>query len=145
MFVSTQRNEPLVVMDIGIPRQIAGDVKQLSGLAYHNLDDLIEVNTSSTEHQALIAPMEQEVLSEVAMFKRFCIERGVVALLEQTQQRRQQFMLQQIPQIVENELEGLDEDQRRQVQAAMRQLINNYAYDSFKAIHSVLEEKWSEL
>jgi hypothetical protein len=68
-----------------------------------------------------------------------------VALLEQTQQRRRQFMLEQIPQLVASELQELDPERRKLVEAAMRQLINDYAYDSFQAIHSVLEQKWSEL
>lgn len=144
-FELKDRQLPLVVMDIGIPSQVTAEAQQLAGLDYRNLDDLIELNTNSSEHQSLTAPMEAEVQSEVAMFKRFCVERGIVALLEQTQQRRRQFMLEQIPQIVESELNGLDSDQRRVVEAAMRQLINDYAYDSFKAIHSVIEEKWSEL
>jgi glutamyl-tRNA reductase len=62
-------------MDIGIPSQVAPEARQLPGLDYRNLDDLIAVDTASGEHQALTAPMEQEVRAETALFKRFCIER----------------------------------------------------------------------
>lgn len=144
-FKLDKRCHPLVVMDIGVPSQVTPEAQRLSGLDYRNLDDLIELDTGTREHRELIAPMEQQVRDETALFKRFCIERGVVALLEQTQQRRKQFMLEQIPQIVETALAELDPEQRKQVEAAMRQLINDYSYDSFQAIHSVLEQKWSEL
>lgn len=132
----------ILVMDIGIPRQVANDAQSLDCVEYKNLDDLIGI--SGAHKNGLETPMEAEAEKEADMFRRFCVERNIVSLLEDTQRLREEFIYDQIPSIVESELSFLEPEARKQVEIAMKQLISSYSYSSFNAIHSALEKYWSD-
>ena len=116
--------------------------QQLAGIEYYSLDDLVEFKRPG----AACRPdscAEQEVEKELRRFKRFCIERNVVTLLEEAQLRRREFIQHQIPALVANELGELDARMRKQVEALMKQLISDYSVESFNSIHKALEQYWS--
>ena len=141
-FESVANDRKILVMDIGIPRQVSSDAQSHCGVVYRNLDDLITEGGSVSDH--LESPMELEAEKETDLLRRFCIERNIVSLLEETQRLREEFVCDQIPSIVERELSFLDGEARRQVEIAMKQLISNYSYSSFNSIHAALEKYWSE-
>lgn len=136
------RDKPLLIIDIGIPRQVSPEAQQLDGVDYRCLDDLIDLHHQSNKDKPTIE-MEQEIRKEVVLFRRFCIERNVVSLLQETQQRRQEFISEQIPSIVNEQLGELDEKTRKIVEDAMKKLIYDFSSDSFKSIHKALEDSWS--
>ncbi len=139
---SAEAGRKILVMDIGIPRQVANDAQSLVQVDYRNLDDLIDLG--GAHKNGLETPMEAETEKEVDMFRRFCIERNIVSLLEDTQRLREEFICDEIPSIVEAELGFLEPEARKQVEIAMKQLISSYSYSSFNAIHSALEKYWSD-
>lgn len=141
---SNVRGAPLLVLDIGIPRQVSEDAGVLGHIEYRNLDDLIELKPQHDELE-LAERMEQEIEEEVRRFKRFCIERNIVSLLEDTQRRRETFIHELIPAIVESEFSELDERTQKQVEGRMKQLIREYSSNSFDSIHDALDNYWSSM
>lgn len=136
------RERELLVVDIGIPRQVSPRVAQQPGVDYRDLDALAGLYGHASGSRSS-AEVEEVVERELARYRRFCIERNIVALLEESQRRRQEFIQRQIPHLVETELGGLDPRERRQVEAVMKQLIGDFSADSFNAIHEALEKYWS--
>jgi glutamyl-tRNA reductase len=143
-FAGLNGGAPLPVVDIGIPRQVAPEAQRLPGVAYHSLDDLVEFHAGGQSDDREL-PMRQEVKKELELFKRYCIERNLVALLADTQRRREEYIQQQIPALVSEQFGGLSAEDRRQLEQTMRQLISQFSHDSFTTIHSVIERHWSEM
>jgi len=139
-----EREAPLLVLDIGIPRQVSEDAGELGWVEYRNLDDLIELKPQNGELE-LAERMEREIEAEVGRFKRFCIERNIVSLLEDTQRRRETFIHELIPAIVESEFSELDERSQKQIEGRMIQLIREYSSNSFDSIHDALDNYWSSM
>jgi glutamyl-tRNA reductase len=143
-FILNGRGAPLLVLDIGIPRQVDPAVDGLKGVEYRNLDDLIARRADDASLRE-VRRMEEAIEKELRRFKRFCIERNIVSLLEETQRRRQFFIQSLIPEIVGRDLGELDERKRKQVEAIMKQLISDYTSDSFESIHEALDNYWATL
>ena len=128
-------------------RKVAAGIGYTVGtlyLVFRNLDDLIDLTPQNGE-LALGELMEREIEKEVGRFKRFCIERNIVTLLEDTQRRREVFIHELIPSIVESEFSELDERTQKQVEARMKQLIREYSSNSFDSIHDALDNYWSSM
>ncbi len=144
LFAQRLADQPLPVVDIGSPRQVSREAQQLACVRYYSLDSLVEFGYGA-DGPALAQPMEQEVEQELELFKRYCIERDLVTLLRDTQLRREEYMFQQIPAIIDEQFSDLGEQARQQLEQAMRQLISRFSRDSFESIHNVVEQHWSEL
>lgn len=131
------------MLDIGIPRQVSAEAQQLPGIAYSNLDDLIDIQDGGGNQQ-LALQLEEEITGELELFKRFCIERSIVSVLEDIQRRRQEYFMEQIPVMVSSTFGDLDENTRHLVESEMKRLVSDYSYHSFKSIHAAMEKYWGE-
>lgn len=135
---------PLTIMDIGIPRQVADDVAQLEGVAYKNVDDLLDLK-SQAGTDAQRATLGAEFDKQVDRFRKFCLERHMVRMLKRAQEKRFEMMGQTIDDFVTERLgEVLEGQDRARVVSAMRELVREYSNDVFDSLHSTLEEFWSK-
>lgn len=133
----------LVVVDIGIPRQVAQEAASLPGVDYTDVDGLIGLDEDQGLQQAL-GQLEAEVDAQVERFSRFCRERHVVRLLQRTQNKRLEMTQNTIGRFIEEQLgDALDEQDKARVATAMREMIREYSNDVFESLHSTLEEFWS--
>ncbi len=135
---------PLWVMDIGIPRQVSPDLQQDSRIAYRNIDHLIDVDESGAE-EGWSDALENEIGTEIERFMRFCGERRhhLNRLLATIHSGRGEYVHQHIPQLLEKRLGTLSESERKDVQEAMKELINRYANDVHASLLDLLDEYWN--
>jgi glutamyl-tRNA reductase len=133
------RGKRLIIIDLGIPRQAAPGLRTREEVDYVEIDDLLETN-ADPETLRRSAKMEEKIESELARFKRFCMERGMVSLLETAHTQRRDFIRNLIPSLVESDLPELDEQTKRRVEAVMQRLVRDYSNNIFASIHGALEE-----
>ena len=138
------RDEPLLVMDIGIPRQVASEVEGLPGVAYYDVDSLLVVGQEQRVSGQL-HELEREIQKQVIRFRGFCLERQMVRLLARTQQKRFEMLGATLDKFVDERLGGVLQDQQRtRVVAAMKELVREYSHGVFEAVHADLEEYWNQ-
>ena len=142
MLAPLVRETPMLVMDVGIPRQAHPDVESLPSILYRNVDHLAALNVEGPAGQE--SALEEEVVRQVDRFKRFCLERHMVRLLRRAQEKRLEMTQETIGRLVEEKLgDLLPPQERAKVAQAMRDLVREYSNDVFDSLHSSLEEFWS--
>ena len=136
---NTHRSKPLIILDIGVPKQVDSELIRNSGVFYRNIDDLISASrmmNQNTGTQRLIRELSQEI----ARFRRFCLARDMVALLDTIHQTRSVFISEAIPAFLSKHLSESDSSVRKTVEQAMKQMIREYSNDIFMSINTALED-----
>lgn len=136
------RNEPLVIMDIGIPRQVAEAVQQNPMVLYRNIDHLIELGQETKSSEDL-EQVETEIKKEFHRFKQFCRGRELSDLLTSVHSGRLELTENRIPDFVETHLSDLDQKRRKKIEKAIKKFIKDYSNEIFFAFHDTMEKYWS--
>lgn len=136
----TGRTQPLLLMDLGIPRQVEEKLRTTRGIDYRTLDDLLEERGAEPEQQ-LRDQMEQKITRALNRFRRSCRERNMVKLLDTLAQQRQVFLQQFVPQFVREQVNDMAEPLRKRIEEAMKQLLRAYSNEVFKVIHLTVESE----
>ena len=131
---------PLLVMDLGIPRQVGAGARALPSLRYHPVDALVEVR--NPEEDAGRARLEEAIAQQVARFNRFCLERHVVGLLRVAQEKRLDLIRGDVDVLVQDRMRDTDPATRARVADLLREVVRSYAHDVFQSVHDALEEGW---
>lgn len=137
------RTRPLLILDIGIPRQASQALAALPQVEVVDVDGLVavEVRARPTEKEQ---KLEEEIAAHVDRFRRFCSERHMVQVLRCVQEKRLEMTEGAICRTVAETLgEELSEAAQAKVVNAMRQMVKDYSSDVFESLHSALEEFWS--
>ncbi len=134
-----QREAPLLVVDIGIPRQLARSAAEHPLADVRTVDDL-ESLQSGTLNPVPVNRMDAVIRDETDRFVSFCRARNVVELLDMIHRKRKDYISTEIPRILAGKLKNTDESVRRQVEDLMKQLIREYANDIFNSIHTALDD-----
>ena len=133
------RKTAIPIMDIGVPRQIATEVSDSGFFDYFGIDDLVQSLGKDAENPASLKLL-LELKQELNRFRRFCLARDVVHLLDTVHQKRRYYVQNCIPSIMDDRLPELQGSNREQVEAVMKQIIGDYANDIFQSIHTALED-----
>jgi glutamyl-tRNA reductase len=136
------RGEPLLIMDIGIPRQVDPAVQGHGLVRYRTIDDLLHLPQEAA-NAAAAAALEREIEREMERFARFCMERDMATLLDCIHRGRQEYIYKRMPQVLDAKLGHLENGLRKEVEAAVKQLIGEYANDIHSGLQAALEEFWS--
>jgi glutamyl-tRNA reductase len=137
------REQPLVILDIGIPQQVHRSVRQAEEVQYYDVDSLLEVHRIAVDPEAQ-ERMRNEVEKQVARFHNYCMEREWIVLLKTTQSKRFEMLGDDLESFVKDRLgDILDETARQRVAQTMRELVREYSGDVFSAVHKTLEEQWN--
>jgi len=127
-----------VVLDLGIPRQVAVSTLAPHGVVYRDVDQLAEEGRDPA-----IVPLRERVEAlveaELARLRRACLGRRAVGLLDTIHSRREDFLTRRVPERLA-EVAGLDEATRRRVEGVMRLVLREYSNDVFEAIYGALEK-----
>ena len=124
---------PRLVVDIGVPPQVAGVDRLPSGVSYAGIDDLVQ-HQRTGDHTAGLGELEEEI--EVAK-RRF---RGVLSgqmfssLLHLLQEHRQDYLSSRIRTIVDQQLGDLTERDRDRIESVAGYVIREYAHHVFSSI-----------
>ncbi len=133
------RSIPLLVMDIGIPRQVDTRGESVSGVDYRNIDDLTAYY-KNLQKTPLVKEVEDEIVRETARYRRFCMARDMVSLLDTIHQRRREYIQVKIPAYIDDQNGSLDETERKRMETTMQKMIREYSNDVFNSIHQALED-----
>jgi glutamyl-tRNA reductase len=136
------RPEPLLVMDIGIPRQVSEPAQQHANLLYRNIDHLMELGENK-EKDAYLTSLDAEIRKEFHQFKRYCQGREMSAMLSEIHAGRLDLTQKRIPDFVASRLSDLDEKRQKDIESALKQFIKEYSNNLFQAFHQTMETYWS--
>jgi glutamyl-tRNA reductase len=139
----SKRQAPLLILDIGIPSQVDPGLEKAETIEYRNIDDLMKLNLDAVDQEA-VEKLEQEIDKYVSQFRRFCIERDMVLLLDRTRKRHYEFTGTQIPNFIKSHLAEVDEPTRRKIEYELKGIFRDYTNDVFDSIHTALEDYWSK-
>ncbi len=139
-FSTCVASAPLLVMDLGIPRQVEPAARELPAVTYHPVDALVEV--ANPEEDAARARLEDAIAQQVARFNRFCLERHVVALLRVAQEKRLDLIRGDVDVLVQKKMGDMDPATQGRVADLLREVVRSYAHDVFQSVHEALEEGW---
>jgi glutamyl-tRNA reductase len=118
------RSEPLLIVDVAVPRDVRAEVGELSGVTLLNLDDLRDWAASGLRHRAAEADHVRRIVTEEV--ERFVVEstaRQAAPLVAQLHDMAEQLRLAEM-QRHERRLGTLDENQQAAVDAATRGVVN---------------------
>jgi glutamyl-tRNA reductase len=78
-----RHGRPLLIIDLGLPRNVEAAVNRLESVYLYDIDDLEEVAERGMEsRRAAIAPAEAMVAAEVEQFQRWCARLGVAPTIK---------------------------------------------------------------
>ena len=135
-------SDTLLIMDIGIPRQVRKAVRDHENIDYRNIDDLRSI-TEGTGKQDCIAPLEVEIQKEFRNFVQFCRGREMSVMLTGIHKGRLELTEKRIPQLMQSHFSDLEDNLRNDIENTMKQLIRDYSNDLFTAFHDSMEHYWS--
>lgn len=128
----------LLIMDLGIPRQVEADVGKMEHTDYRTIDDLMDLNDDA-EKTGYIDMLERKIERAAMRFRRYCAESEMAFLLNALHQKRQEFVRKFIPAYIQEKLGDMNEKDRKKIETAMKQVISEYSNDVFTSIHETLE------
>ncbi|MCP4215598.1 MAG: hypothetical protein GY765_13170 [bacterium] len=133
---------PLLIMDIGIPRQVTEQLQNHRSVIYRNIDHLMDF---SADNGKCICnkQLEEEIQKEFQQFKRFCRGRDMSNLLTGIHSGRLELTETLIPGFVSSQLADLDEQRQKKIEGAMKQFVRDYSNQLFSAFHDTMEKYWS--
>ena len=137
------REMPLLILDIGIPGQVEKEVENIKKVDYRNIDDLMTVNFSEADSR-LGKKVEGEVERCIVQFRRFCLERDMVALLDGIQKRHEDFSREKIPDFVKTHLSSLEPNASKQIEAELKGLLRGFTNEMFSSVHSLVDKYRAE-
>lgn len=136
-----ERNNKLLLMDIGVPRQVAEAAQILSSVEYRNIDDLQD-SQRQWENTEDMKGFEEKIDKEIEQFRQYCRSRDLTSFLASIHSFRQDFIHHKIPDFFSSELADLDDKRRALIEKAVKQLVNEYSSNVFTAFHRAMESFW---
>lgn len=115
-----ERSEPLVVVDIAVPRDVEPAVGELPGVFLYNIDDLQRVvQTTVDERYARRSDAEELLRENAASFWRWYLGREAVPLIRSIREEAERVRREQLEEALEG-IEGLSEEERAEIHRASR-------------------------
>jgi glutamyl-tRNA reductase len=141
-FEIDEREEKLLIMDIGVPRQVTKEVQNHPMINYCNVDHLVGYD----ERNELYKNADQlgkKIDEEFNQFIQFCRARGLTTLL--TEIRTGQLTLTEdlVTHSLNTQLAHLKAPQKKEIANSINQLVKNYSNNLFVTFHQELEKYWN--
>ncbi len=121
---SNNSNNQILIIDLGLPRNVEPEVAHMQGVHLYNLDqieDIISTNMKNRRAEALKA--EEIITDQVKAFTRWYQRQQVVPLIAALRKNGEETRLDKLKQF-ENELAGLSEKEKTAVDNLTRSLVN---------------------
>jgi glutamyl-tRNA reductase len=132
--------DPILVLDLGIPEQVAR-LAPLTGGVRAGLDDLGPHDEGTLQqagcHDDMADRLIGKALEEFVLFAR---EQQVASVFDDVRRRHDRFVGEQLTDLVTTHLSGLDEPRKAQVLFELRGMVLDYTRDIFGAIKSSIAE-----
>jgi glutamyl-tRNA reductase len=119
---------PLVVLDLGVPRDVEPQVRELPGVVLADLDALRAVLETDEGPRREVERVRSLILQETAAYMGGQREARLVPTIRALRARAEQVRQQELAK-ASTRLAGLDERQRAAVEAVTRGLVNKLLHD----------------
>ena len=119
---------PLVVLDLGVPRDVEPEVRELPGVVLADLDALRAVLETDDGPRQEVERVRSLIAQETAAFMGGQREARLAPTIRVLRARAEQFRQQELAK-ASTRLAGLDERQRAAVEAVTRGLVNKLLHD----------------
>jgi glutamyl-tRNA reductase len=121
--VMAGRREPLLVLDIALPRDVEAAVGDLDNIFLYDLDDLqVVVESNLDRRRSEIAAAERIVSESVSDFDRWCRARGVAPVIRDLRGRAEQVRRSEVERALRS-LQHLGPEDRAAVETLTRQIL----------------------
>jgi glutamyl-tRNA reductase len=125
---SPTRPAPLVVLDLGVPRDVEPEVRRLPGVVLADLDALRAVLETDEEPRREVERVRALIAQETAAYLGGQREARLAPTIRALRARAEQVRQQELAK-ASARLAGLDERQRAAVEAVTRGLVNKLLHD----------------
>ena len=138
--VTHRDGQPLLIIDIGVPRDFHATVRELPGVSYHDLDDLQEIAARNTEARASeVAAVQAIVDHETARFTEWWSRLQVVPTISAITDRAETLRLAELAKTMRRL--KLTDEQRAQVEELTDVLTRSLVKQLLHAPLSTLRER----
>jgi glutamyl-tRNA reductase len=122
--MSNRPAQPLIIIDIAIPRNIEDDVRTINNVHLHNLDDLNEIaDVHRAERETEIAAVEKIIAGEVELLMKWWRAHGARPVIKSLMDKAEKIRLSQYNKAV-NKLPGLSDEERQAVDLLTRSIVD---------------------
>jgi glutamyl-tRNA reductase len=126
--ISARRNRPILLIDIGVPRNLDPAINKIDNVFLYDIDDLqgvVNTNLKSREREAFRAEeiVQQEVENTMARLRAQEIAPTIASLQEQLEEIREYELARAL-----RRLTGLAPDQREVIDLMTRSIVNKIAH-----------------
>jgi len=140
-----QRKEPLLIVDLGVPRNVEPSVDEIQEVKLFNLDDvnrIIQENlkTRQSEARRVEIMVQEEVLEYLKWYQRQKVNPLIADLRQKAEDIRQEKMEE-----FEKQLASLSPRQRKAVEKLSRSLVNSFIKDPIMSLKDLSLEKDYEM
>jgi glutamyl-tRNA reductase len=119
-----RRERPLMIVDIAVPRDVDGSVRDIDNVHLFDIDDLqaaAEANLETRRRE--VGAVEAIVNEEAARFETWLAERGVVPTIAALRQSAEATRLQELQRTLDR-LPNLTDAERKRLDAMTKALVN---------------------
>lgn len=119
-----RRERPLMIVDIAVPRDVDGSVREIDNVHLFDIDDLqaaAEANLETRRRE--VGAVEAIVNEEAARFETWLAERGVVPTIAALRQSAEATRLQELQRTLDR-LPNLTDAERKRLDAMTKALVN---------------------
>lgn len=111
--MQTRPNRPLYLVDIALPRDVAADVSEISGVHIYDLDDLAHVVEDNWQEREKAIPLAEGIIDEeLVKFWNGCEERSVDPTIRQLRAQAEMIRAAELERII-NRLNDGDPEKTR--------------------------------
>lgn len=130
-----RRGRPMVVIDIGVPRNVASDVDELDSVYLYNIDDLQGIAASNAEERDREALRANRIaLAEQERFEGWLGALQAVPTIRDLTQRAETLRLSELDRSLDRL--GLDDDQREGIDVMTRSLVMKILHFPLKRLRA---------
>ena len=139
--VTHRRNDPLFIIDIGVPRDVDPDVTEIEQVFLYNIDDLQGVVQDNLSRRgAEIERAEAIVTEELARFTAWQRSRGAIPTVVALRQRFDATRRAEL-QRLESKLSGLSPDARARVDEVTRLIIEKLLIEPTEQLKALPDDE----
>ncbi|MBC1920759.1 glutamyl-tRNA reductase [Listeria grayi] len=123
-WLATRPEKELLVIDIGVPRNIADECAEIPNLILYNIDDLEGVVSANTEERKrIVAKLGVVIEQEVAAFYEWQKQLGVVPIIRELRNNALQIQAETMRSLTQK-IPGLTDREEKVIGKHMKSIIN---------------------
>jgi glutamyl-tRNA reductase len=127
--LASRAGQPIVLLDIGVPRNVDPQVKELPGVYLFDLDDLhTRLDGSIAAREAQIPAVEGIISEELAAYEARVHKTGIDNLIVALHKSAEEIRLRELEKTL-HQLPDIDEETQQRIQALTRSLVDKILHE----------------